>query len=217
LQASPGGEVVGLDQDPSHIDEAERRSCQLQTADVVSYHCCDATGPLPEVLRDRLFDVIVLFNCICYFSNPAEVLARYWQRLRPGGRLLVRDSDMGHFLVSPFDDSLQSRVIAAAKKGGGATFDNFFGRNLFGLVSAIPSARTQVQVWPYPMSGSLTEPEKRYASTNLLFLLDQAGNELSQHDRELWTARYDRSNPDALIHKPDFLFLMHEIVVTGHN
>lgn len=213
-RVGPQGLVCGVDKDPALIDEAERRRSHLPTRDRLEYFCSDVNiSSLPNKLQKTRHDVILLFNCISYFPAPQAMLLSYADLLKPAGRLIVKDSDMGHFLISPVNGQLTSKVISAARASSTSLcFDNFFGRCLPELVTAIPSSRNTVEIWSYPMLAPLSEWEKIYIAGNMMTLLAQAEENLSADDCREWTDRYSLESEVSLLHGHEFFFLMHEVV-----
>lgn len=210
----PGGQVHGVDKDPRLIDEAEGRRSRHLNGKALKYTCHDASDPDGIAqLPPHSYDVITMFNCLSYFPDQEATLSRYARLLLPGGRIILKDSDLGHFLITPFDDRLQGRVIAGAQASPQLSFDNFLGRHLPRLARDLGAASLVTEVWSYPMVGPLSSEEKTYISTNMLTLLKQGQDLLEQGDRDEWARRYDKNSNNTTLQEQDFLFLMHEIVV----
>jgi len=217
MLASPGGRVVGVDHDPAHIDAAGLRCERGQFRQSVEFICSDILEYLES--GDEIFDVIILFNCISYFSDPSALLERCSARLSSAGRLIVKDSDFGHFMCNRLDDMLKFEVLKHAAADREKSFDNFFGRRIPSLIENTGTFHLSIEVWSYPMHHPLTPEEKSYISGNMLFLLDQYEKN-SVGDSEVmkaWSKIFDATHPEADINKPNFLFLMHEIVGVGRR
>jgi len=213
LRVGSTGFVCGVDKDPVLIDEATHRRSHLITKDRLDFYCSEVEPAcLPKRISSQRFDVIVLFNCLSYFPAPQVMLASYTDLLRPHGRIIVKDSDMGHFLISPLDDDLTGKVIRAARESPSLSFDNFFGRHLPGLIAGLPAAKAEVEVWSYPMLSPLSDHEKVYVAGNMMTLLQQAEANLNGEECLEWKRRYSLQSEEALFDSDDFFFLMHEIV-----
>lgn len=207
------GSVYAIDEDPTLIEAAESRRPHLLVGDRIKYARWDvARDDIPSAVASERYDVVVFFNCLTYFDDPVKKIKLYASLLRAGGRIVLKDSDMGHILVAPFDDQLRHRVIEAAQASPPLSFDNFFGRFLPSVAAKVSDATVEVQIWSYPMYAPLSEAEKTYASTNLMTLMQQGTNLLSAEDVMRWTKSFSSTEPDALIHQANFFFLMHEIV-----
>lgn len=217
MLASPGGRVVGVDHDPAHIDMADLRCERGQFRQSIEFICSDIFEYLES--GDEFFDVIILFNCISYFSDPSALLERCSARLSSAGSLIVKDSDFGHFLCNRLNDTLKFEVLKYAAMDKEKSFDNFFGRRIPSLIENAGTFHASMDVWSYPMHHPLTPEEKSYISGNMLFLLDQyEKNSVGESEvMEGWRKIFDATCPEADINKPNFLFLMHEIVSIGRR
>jgi len=214
----PSGHVFGVDKDPTHIDVALRRRITSPYRDQMSFEVYDVKIPrCPELIGDMPLDVVVMFNALFYFEEQATLLQRYFDLLVPGGRLIVKDSDFGHFMVSPFETKTRNRVVEAAEHDQSYSFNNFAGRNLFKTMRKLNGAQVTVRAWPYVAHAPLSDAMKHYISTNLITLLDQARPQLAEKDIRAWMSLYDRERLEAHINSPDFIFVMNEMVVIAEK
>lgn len=215
FMTGPLGHVYGVDKDPTHIDEAERRKAVSIVGSQLTYDTHDvASGVLPTIIGTAPLDVVTIFNSLFYFSDQSSILKLYFGCLSFGGRLILKDSDFGYFFASTFDTQLQHRVIQAAERDESATFDNFAGRRLFPLAQTLADAKISMCVWPYVAHAPISGAARRYVSVNLMTLLDQARPHLSESDCERWSKLYDTAYPDSHINSSSFFFIMNELVVT---
>ncbi len=104
------GRVVGLDASPSMLAIAARRDCGSGAAPLELVEG-DAGGPLPA--GDAAFDLAVATQVYEYVPGIAAALVEARRVLRPGGRLLVLDTDWDSLVWRSSDDALMARVIAA--------------------------------------------------------------------------------------------------------
>jgi SAM-dependent methyltransferase len=207
------GIVHAVDKDPVLIDAAEARQRHLLLGDNIQYCCADvARADSVPIIAGERYDVILFFNCLSYFEEPVSTIRQYAGLLRERGRLILKDSDFGHLLISPLDDYLLHRVIEAAQKSLPLSFDNFFGRRLPALASALSGSSTSIEIWSYPMRSPLSPEARIYVSENLMTLMRQGQKLLSKEDVARWTSLFSPESQDALFLHKDFLFLMHEIV-----
>ena len=214
MMTGPLGHVYGVDKDPTHIEQAERRKAISIVRNLLTYDTHDvASGMIPTIIGRDQPDVVTIFNSLFYFDDQPSILKLYFDRLKLGGRLIIKDSDFGHFCVSPFDTSLQHRVIEAAERDATTSFDNFAGRRLFSLAQTIAGAKLSARIWPYVVHAPLSNELRRYVSMNLMTLLDQGRPRLKNSDAEKWSKLYDAARPEAHINSSSFFFTMNEIVV----
>jgi arsenite methyltransferase len=108
----PGGHVLGLDASPSMLAMAARRDCGPGAAPVELAEA-DIAGPLP--VGDGVADLAVSTQVYEYVADIAAALAEARRALRPGGRLLVLDTDWDSIVwrAPGADEALMARVLAA--------------------------------------------------------------------------------------------------------
>ena len=99
------GSVVGVDQSDAMIGLAWRRCSELSN---VALHVADATAlGVPDAEFDAAFTVQVME----YVPDTRAALAELHRALRPGGRVLVWDTDWATFAMQ--DDELTRRIHRA--------------------------------------------------------------------------------------------------------
>ena len=106
----PGGHVLGLDASPSMLAMAARRDCGPGSAPVELAEA-DIAGPLP--VGDGAVNLAVSTQVYEYVADIAAALAEARRALRPGGRLLVLDTDWDSIVWRAPDEALMARVLAA--------------------------------------------------------------------------------------------------------
>lgn len=92
------GRVVGVDREPSVLEEARRTSggpVEFQIGDVYRLDFEDAS-----------FDVVHAHQLLQHLSDPVSAVMEMRRLLRPGGLLAVRDADYGAFVWHPTDGRL---------------------------------------------------------------------------------------------------------------
>jgi ubiquinone/menaquinone biosynthesis C-methylase UbiE len=211
---SPGGHVTGIDKDPVLLDYAENLCKRSIYHENISFDKVDITRERPT---GGNFDVIVFFNCLSYISSPAQIVSEYRSLLNPRGRILMKDSDFGHFLIEPNHDLNVQVIIDRARKGNElqkGQFDNFYGRQLCSLTEDAGLTQTRPRVWSYPMKGPLSRHEIEYISGNMLYLADQAEEYLADEITQAWRSVFDIKSNNFL-HRDDIFFLMHEILTVS--
>jgi len=132
----PGLGIFGVDRDLAVLAQARRRVTALRA---------DAAD-LP--FASTSFDAVHARLVLRHLADPARALAEMHRVLRPGGRVVVSDSDDGALVLHPCPDEI-ARALRAKHEGArrrGA--DPLIGRRLVALVGAAGFsgvvARTQV-------------------------------------------------------------------------
>ena len=93
----PDGSVTGVDFDPQ-ILELARQDAKDAGVGNVEYHVADA-----RTFDGGPFDLIYARFLLSHLSEPGNVLARMRQLARPGGRIVVEDTDMSGCYCHPRD------------------------------------------------------------------------------------------------------------------
>jgi arsenite methyltransferase len=103
-RVGPEGSVHGLDPSPSMLAIARRRAgaAELSEGDALAL-------PVP----DASFDAAVSTQVYEYVADMPAALAEVRRVLRPGGRLLVLDTDWDSIVWRSSDDARMVRVLAA--------------------------------------------------------------------------------------------------------
>jgi ubiquinone/menaquinone biosynthesis C-methylase UbiE len=95
--AGPEGLVTGVDIDPQIIELA-RQDATDAGAGNVEYHVGDA-----RAFDGGPFDLVHARFLLSHLPEPGTVLARMRQLARPGGRIVVEDTDMSGCYCHPHD------------------------------------------------------------------------------------------------------------------
>ncbi len=129
----PGMEVVGLDRDAGLLARARSKVRPLQG---------DA-GQLP--FASSTFDAVHIRLLLRHVPDPTVVLAEAHRVLRPGGRLLLGDSDDGMLVLHPFPGEIARAMAAKHDSARRRGVDPFIGRRLPALVRAAGFSRLTVR------------------------------------------------------------------------
>ncbi|MFC9994707.1 methyltransferase domain-containing protein [Nocardia sp. NPDC127526] len=124
----PTGTAMGVEPDPHLLAAAERRAAQAgSTAKFVTG---DAYG-LP--FGSDSFDAALCERVFQHLTAPARAVGEIARVLKPGGRVVLTDSDWGTAIVHPGDRSVVHEVIETMIAG---TTNPFAGRKLAGQLTA---------------------------------------------------------------------------------
>jgi SAM-dependent methyltransferase len=97
-QVGPAGRVIGLDLSDSMLALSRQRCGDLATSKSLSFLKADAAR-LP--FADSLFDVAVSTQVYEYVPDVPAALAEVYRVLRPGGRVLILDTDWDSIVWQP--------------------------------------------------------------------------------------------------------------------
>lgn len=104
------GKVYGVDNSENMI-AVSRARCASQPA--IEFHLADATR-LP--FTDNHFDAAVSSQTFEYLTDVAAPLGEIWRVLRPGGRVLIHDTDWDSIVWYSSDQARMNRILAAWDK-----------------------------------------------------------------------------------------------------
>ncbi|AFT98226.1 methyltransferase domain-containing protein [Nocardia brasiliensis] len=121
------GVAVGVEPDPNLLASAERRAAQAGS--IAKFHSGDAYG-LP--FGADSFDAVLCERVFQHLTAPARAANEIARVLRPGGRVVVVDSDWGTAIVHPGERSVVREVIDTLIS---ATTNPFSGRRLPGQLT----------------------------------------------------------------------------------
>ena len=148
------GHVVGMDREPSVIDEATAHAA-AEGATNVGFCVANAYSMEWEASS---FDVVHAHQVLQHLSDPVGALTEMKRVLRPGGLVAVRDSDYGGFVWSPADRRLTRwmELYHAVCERNGADADA--GRHLLRWVrqAGFSEATASSSTWTFadPLSRS---------------------------------------------------------------
>lgn len=199
----PLGHVAGVDQDAAMVAEADRRAAAAGVADRVVHRQGDATA-LP--FDDGRFDAVRSERLLMHLADPEGALREMVRVARPGGRVVVLDTDWGTRSVDTAETELERRMARVLAEL--CLVNGYSGRRLYGMMKRAGFAEVAVDVVPLHVT--------EYGLWRLLSRLDTAGE---QAVRAGWmtpdeVARLDaswRAQGDA----GTFFALTNMVMVTG--
>ncbi len=120
------GQVVGVDLSESMLTRAR----WFQEREQLSNLAFQQNSAYELDFAEASFDFVYARLLFQHLTEPAKVLARLYQLLKPGGILCAMDADDGGFILYPEPDGFgqfRQAVVAAQQARGG---DPFVGRKL---------------------------------------------------------------------------------------
>ena len=101
------GRVVGVDVSPDMLALAERRCANLPQVHLKQ----SSAENLPDDIDG--FDAATCTQVLLYVPDVAAALAEMHRVLKPGGRIVIVETDWRGMVLNSFDDSLTRKIIAA--------------------------------------------------------------------------------------------------------
>jgi arsenite methyltransferase len=109
-QVGPAGRVIGLDLSDSMLALSRQRYGELATSVSMSFLKADA-AKLP--FADGVFDVAVSTQVYEYVPDVPAALAEAYRVLRPGGRVVILDTDWDSIVWAAGDQARMQRLLEA--------------------------------------------------------------------------------------------------------
>jgi ubiquinone/menaquinone biosynthesis C-methylase UbiE len=113
----PSGRVVGIDIDATKLEMARREAADQGVANVE--FCVVDIREAPAV---PTYDVVYSRFLLTHLRDPQEMVASFYQQLRPGGSIALEDIDFSGLFVHPPNAAFQRYVdwyYATVRRRGG--------------------------------------------------------------------------------------------------
>lgn len=110
----PDGQVVGLDIDARMLEVAQTRAAHLP-------HVRFVEGDVTRWRDDQPFDAVVGRLILFHLPDPVGVLRHHLEAVRPGGRVVALDYDIGGLRTEPSDpltERMTGLVMSAFRAAG---------------------------------------------------------------------------------------------------
>ena len=124
----PDGQVVGLDIDTRMLEHARARTDQLSHVQFVE-------GDVTRWRDEEPFDAVVGRLILFHVADPVGVLRHHLEAVRPDGRVVMLDYDMGGLRAEPSDpltERMRALIMAAFRAAGA---DPTIGSRLQGILA----------------------------------------------------------------------------------
>ncbi|MGJ8530514.1 methyltransferase domain-containing protein, partial [Maritalea sp.] len=162
------------------------------------------------------FDAVTAFNSLCYVEQPEAALEKIRYALKPGGRLIVKDSDLGSDFFWPVDrETYFSLMIAIQEHGSNANenfYDPFFARQLPRLLAAGGYEQVSALAQSFSFVHPVDKFQRLYVAENGRMIADRAQAAGMHQLAEKWRALFDDQSEDCIFNSPNFLYTMTEFV-----
>jgi SAM-dependent methyltransferase len=148
----PAGRVRGIDRDPAMLAEAERRAAAAGLAARVEHAEGDACA---LAFADASFDAVRSERLFLHLAEPERAAAEMVRVTRPGGRVVLMDTDWGTRSVDTPEVELERRIARVLTER--CLANGYSGRRLYGLmkgagvqapeVDLVPLFTTDYELW----------------------------------------------------------------------
>ncbi len=207
------GKILGIDIDPESLKIAKQRQNLHILKEFIDFRLEDANNI--EVNKNR-FDVILLFNVLSYIEDPKTVIENLLLSLRPGGRILIKDTDLqaDFFYPIPFDlySQIFLAILSPPKRLRLGYYDPFFARNIKGILSTILNIRVTTYSQSFSFYHPLSLQEKNYIRGNVALLGSIAHMEGACEVAKRWVELFDEENQKCAFHDKNFMYSMTEFI-----
>jgi SAM-dependent methyltransferase len=109
----PKGAVVGLDKNLPQIEQARRQAAELRLTNV-TFQEGDAYAP--DLPRES-FDIAYCRLVLIHLKRPVEALRAFRDLVRPGGRVVCEELELGQWLCNPPSPCMERSVELQVKLG----------------------------------------------------------------------------------------------------
>jgi ubiquinone/menaquinone biosynthesis C-methylase UbiE len=195
------GSVEGVDADPAMVAAAEHRASAAGLHDRVHHHVADALA-LP--FAADTFDAVRGERLFQHLSDARAALAEMLRVTRPGGWIVVLDTDYSSFTVDSDQTDLERRLALAAAQ---SVRSGYVARKLYRMFTDQGLSDISVTVRP----GTLTTYE--VARGALLDLIEPgalASGIVTEEQLHSWHAELERADARNV-----FFACMNMILVSG--
>ncbi len=154
IQAGPGGNIVATDLNPRFLQKMSIPQVEIRRHDIMN-----------DPLESDHYDVVHCRTLLMWLREPEKALRRMADAVRPGGWLVVEESDYGSILsadatnpsATGFCSTWRAGIDFLRKKG---IADPYFGRRLRSLIEGLGFTGVMQEGWSRMVRGG--EPMARF-------------------------------------------------------
>ena len=214
----PKGRILGIDISAKALIAARERIARTHYCQQVQFKL----APLEQIpLLYGTADLIFTANVSQYLPDPVATFATIGAYLRPGGRLVVKDEDLGTMRFHNVSLGLQTRVLQAHLRKDqervicGYPFeDHRVGSKLAGYLRAAGYKNIQEKPYRIKRNFPLSEEFRYYLQETTEWLVCEGASYLSQEDQEDWLECFFGAN-SCVLDREDFSYEETEYLVSG--
>ncbi len=138
----PTGQVVGLDFNAAFLAQADERADQAGVRTWVTHQHADATK-LP--FEANTFDACRSERLLQHLPHPEQAVAEMVRITRPGGWLVIADTDWGTLSIDTPEIDIESRLV---RLGADMHNNGYAGRQLYRLLKRQQLADIMIEMVP---------------------------------------------------------------------
>ena len=107
LKVGEAGQIIGIDKNPEMISHAQKRCESLRQT---GFHVGDA-AQLPA--ENETVDAVSCTQVLLYVNDVSKVLSEMMRVLKPGGRIVIVETDWRGVVLNSADNSLTQKIFSA--------------------------------------------------------------------------------------------------------
>ena len=158
-RVAPGGKVVATDIETRFLDELAGPGFEVRRHDI-----------LGDDLEEGGYDLVHCRTVLMGLPEPERALARMARAVRPGGWLVVEETDYGSILSSDVADPSAALFTSTLRNGidllrKSRIVDPYFGRRVRGLVEGLGLVDVSQDGWTQIIRGG--EPMARFDAATI--------------------------------------------------
>lgn len=196
----PGGKATGVDASEAMVDMA-RKLCS--TFPGIEFKQANAEK-LP--FSDHAFDVITSAQCLCFVPGVDAALAEMHRVLRPGGRVVILDSDWGSLVWNCSNQALMDKMMSWFT---GAYVDSHLPRTLSKRLTQVGFKITGRDSFAVV---NWTDDPDTYAGLQIGFIepMSEASDAISREELQEWLADLQEKSDSG-----EYFFSLNRYVFTA--
>jgi SAM-dependent methyltransferase len=198
------GLVCAVDREPDVLEYAAAVLSATARGRVEAWIGDVTALPFPE----DAFDAAWCSRVLAYVADPTAGLRELVRVVRPGGRIVVLDSDASRATFLPIEPELETRLRSAehrALRAGvwGEPLDMHVGRRLYALARSLPVSRVEPISIVRELVAPLREVDRQYLAANLAWFTDPAARRWLRRDSVECRRLFHPASDTCVLDNPD--------------